>query len=78
MNRGLVSGVQARSRIRDALTTHPDADVRLIAVVAELSLRRTTMLLEGLERSAIVTLYSPEPGVTNVRLNPEALKRKWT
>ena len=70
MGHGAVSNALAKVRIRDALAKNPDADVRLISVCAQLSLPRTVVLLEGLERSGYVELYSPEPGVRKARVLP--------
>ena len=73
MGHGVVSNALAKARIRDALANNPDADVRLISVLTQLSLARTLVLLEGLERAGRVELYSPEPELRKVRVLPVRL-----
>ena len=73
-----MSSTEAKARVRKAVEDYPDAEVGEIAVRAHLGLRRTALILEGLQRMGSVELYTPRAGITRVRgiRFAEALKRK--
>ena len=64
-----VSSAEAKMRVREALTSHPGAEIRVLAGRARLTVHRTAVILAAYRAC-------PEPGVIKARLIADALKRK--